>query len=51
MDLHAKGDLWSGFRENLHGFQPRVQGECLYFLKRLMNKDCQGGHCLQCNAR
>jgi hypothetical protein len=24
-----------------------VQGECLYFLKRLMNKSCKGGHCLQ----
>lgn len=38
MDLHAKGDLWRGFRKNLHGFQPRVQRECLYFLKRLLNK-------------
>ena len=41
MDLHAKGDLWRGFRKNLHGFQPRVQREGLYFLERLLNKDCK----------
>lgn len=43
MDLHAKGDLWRGFRKNLHGCQPRVQGECLYFLERLVKKHCKGG--------
>ena len=52
MDLHVKGDLWRGFRKNLHGFQPRVQGECLYFLERGLNKgwegSCLGGHlCLE----
>lgn len=28
--------------ENLHGFQLRVLGECLYFLERLLNKDSKG---------